>query len=165
MTALRDKYAIVGTGKSRLGQVGANSLALLEEAIKNALVEAGLTNKDIDGVVVRGADDIYSHHQMVAARLGVDASFSTSLDNGGASQILSIILAVMAIEAGLATTVVCAEMAELRPFRRSVAACVRRASPHVRIRHDPRRLRPDRHGVPRACAAQSGSRDEETDDD
>ena len=68
--AFRDKYAIVGTGKSRLGQVGANSLALLEEAIKNALVEAGLTNKDIDGVVVRGADDIYSHHQMVAARLG-----------------------------------------------------------------------------------------------
>ena len=106
-TALRDKYAIVGTGKSRLGQVGANSLALLEEAIKNALVEAGLTNKDIDGVVVRGADDIYSHHQMIAQRLGVDASFSTSLDNGGASQILSIILAVMAIEAGLATTVVC----------------------------------------------------------
>lgn len=106
-TALRDKYAIVGTGKSRLGQVGANSLALLDEAIKNALVEAGLTNKDIDGVVVRGADDIYSHHQLVAQRLGVDASFSTSLDNGGASQILSIILAVMAIEAGLASTVVC----------------------------------------------------------
>jgi acetyl-CoA acetyltransferase len=105
--ALRDKYAIVGTGKSRLGQVGMNSLALLEEAIKNALVEAGLTNKDIDGVVVRGPDDVYSHHQLVAARLGVDANFSTSLDNGGASQILSIILAVMAIEAGIATTVVC----------------------------------------------------------
>jgi len=107
MNALRDKYAIVGTGKSRLGQVGVNSLGLLEEAIKNALDEAGLTNKDVDGVVVRGADDIYSHHQQVAARLGVNASFSTSLDNGGASQILSIILAVMAIESGLATTVVC----------------------------------------------------------
>ena len=107
MNGLRDKYAIVGTGKSRLGQVGADSLSLLEEAIKNALDEAGLTNKDVDGVVVRGADDIYSHHQLVAARLGVDASFSTSLDNGGASQILSIILAVMAIESGLATTVVC----------------------------------------------------------
>src|ERR1041384_7371274 len=107
MSALRDKYAIVGTGKSRLGQGGANSLALLEEAIKNALVEAGLTHKDIDGVVVRGADDIYSHHQMVAARLGVDASLSPSLDSAVASQILSIILAVMAIEAGLATTVVC----------------------------------------------------------
>ncbi len=107
MNALRDKYAIVGTGKSRLGQVGLNSLALLEEAIKNALDDAGLTNKDVDGVVVRGPDDVYSHHQLVAARLGIDVNFSTSLDNGGASQILAIILAVMAIEAGLAATVVC----------------------------------------------------------
>jgi acetyl-CoA acetyltransferase len=107
MNALRDKYAIVGTGKSRLGQVGLNSLALLEEAIKNALDDAGLTNKDVDGVVVRGPDDVYSHHQLVAARLGIDVGFSTSLDNGGASQILAIILAVMAMEAGLATTVVC----------------------------------------------------------
>ncbi len=107
MNALRDKYAIVGTGKSRLGQVGLNSLALLEEAIKNALDDAGLTNKDVDGVVVRGPDDVYSHHQLVAARLGIDVNFSTSLDNGGASQILAVIIAVMAIEAGLATTVVC----------------------------------------------------------
>ena len=107
MNALRDKYAIVGTGKSRLGRVGLNSLALLEEAIKNALDDAGLTNKDVDGVVVRGPDDVYSHHQLVAARLGIDVGFSTSLDNGGASQILAIILAVMAMEAGLATTVVC----------------------------------------------------------
>jgi acetyl-CoA acetyltransferase len=107
MNALRDKYAIVGTGKSRLGQVGLNSLALLEEAIKNALDDAGLTNKNVDGVVVRGPDDVYSHHQLVAARLGIDVNFSTSLDNGGASQILAVILAVIAIEAGLATTVVC----------------------------------------------------------
>jgi acetyl-CoA acetyltransferase len=107
VNAFRDKYAIVGTGKSRLGQVGLNSLALLEVAIKAALDDAGLTNKDVDGVVVRGPDDVYSHHQLVAARLGIDVDFSTSLDNGGASQILAIILAVMAMEAGMATTVVC----------------------------------------------------------
>jgi acetyl-CoA acetyltransferase len=107
MNALRDKYAIVGTGKSRLGQVGANSLSLLEEAIKNALDEAGLTSKEVDGLVARGPDDVYSHHQLIAARLGIDVDFSTSLDNGGASQILSLILAVMAIEAGLASVVVC----------------------------------------------------------
>ncbi len=104
---LRDKYAIAGTGKSRLGQVGLNSLALLEEAIHNALDDAGLTARDVDGLVVRGPDDVYSHHQVIAQRLGMDMSFSTSLDNGGASQILSVILAVMAIDAGLATTVVC----------------------------------------------------------
>jgi acetyl-CoA acetyltransferase len=107
MNALRDKYAIVGTGKSRLGQVGLNSLALLEEAIKHALDDAGLTARDVDGLVVRGPDDVYSHHQVMAQRLGIDVNFSTSLDNGGASQILSIIIGIMAIEAGLATTVVC----------------------------------------------------------
>lgn len=107
MNAIRDKYAIAGTGKSRLGQVGATSLGLLEEAIKRALDDAGLKHQDIDGLVVRGPDDIYSHHQLVAQRLGIDVAFSTSLDNGGASQILAIILAVLAIEAGMATTVVC----------------------------------------------------------
>ena len=55
MNALRDKYAIVGTGKSRLGQVGANSLSLLEEAIKNALDEAVLTSKEVDGLGVRAS--------------------------------------------------------------------------------------------------------------
>ena len=107
MHPLRDKYAIAGVGNSRLGQVGLNSLALLEEAIIAALTEAGLTTRDVDGLVVRGPDDVYSHHQVMAQRLGIDVAFSTSLDNGGASQILSVILAVMAIEAGLANVVVC----------------------------------------------------------
>ena len=107
MHPLRDKYAIAGAGKSRLGQVGATSLALLEEAIRAALDDAGLQTHDVDGLVVRGPDDIYSHHQLIGARLGVNVGFSTSLDNGGASQILAVTLAVMAIEAGLATTVVC----------------------------------------------------------
>jgi acetyl-CoA acetyltransferase len=108
MHPLRDKYAIAGTGKSRLGRVpGVSALGLLEEAIKQALDEAGLTNRDVDGIICRGPDESYSHHQLVASRLGINAGFSTTLDNGGASQILAVILAVMAIEAGLATTVVC----------------------------------------------------------
>ena len=194
MNALRDKYAIVGTGKSRLGQVGLNSLALLEEAIKNALDDAGLTNKDVDGVVVRGPDDVYSHHQLVAARLGINVNFSTSLDNGGASQILAIILAVMAIEAGLGDHrrlrlrarqlvahalrrgAACTERSHsgrsaaagawpgVRPFRGGVAACLRCPTPHVRIRHDAKRFRRDRNGVSRTCAAQSRRDDEETAD-
>ncbi len=108
MHPLRDKYAIVGTGKSRLGRVpDLSALGLLEEAMKNALDEAGLTNRDIDGVICRGPDDVYAHHQEIASRLGINSAFGTSLDNGGASQILAIIIAVMAIEAGLATTVLC----------------------------------------------------------
>ena len=106
--SLRNRCAIVGVGNSRLGQVpGVSSLDLLVEAMANALDNAGLTAADIDGVISRGPDDAYCHHQLIGERLGIDASFSTTLDNGGASQILAVALAVMAIEAGLATTVLC----------------------------------------------------------
>jgi acetyl-CoA acetyltransferase len=106
--SLRDRCAIVGAGTSRLGQVpGVSSLDLTIEAIANALDDAGLQPKDIDGIICRGPDESYAHHQHVGERLGLNVRFSTSLDNGGASQILSVMLAVMAIEAGLATTVVC----------------------------------------------------------
>jgi len=106
--ALRNRCAIVGAGNSRLGQVpGVSSLDLIIEAIANALDDAGLKASDVDGIICRGPDESYSHHQLVGERLGINARFSTSLDNGGASQILSVMLAAMAIEAGLATTVVC----------------------------------------------------------
>ena len=105
---LRNRCAIAGAGNSRLGQVpGVSSLDLLIEASANALDDAGLKSSDIDGVIVRGPDDSYCHHQLAGERLGINARFSTTLDNGGASQILSVAIAVMAIEAGLATTVLC----------------------------------------------------------
>jgi acetyl-CoA acetyltransferase len=105
---LRGRCAIAGVGHSRLGQVpGVSSLDLLIEAMANALDDAGLKPSDIDGIVSRGPDDAYCHHQLIGERLGIDVRFSTTLDNGGASQILSIALAAMAIEAGLATTVLC----------------------------------------------------------
>ena len=105
---LRDTCAIVGTATSRLGKVpGTSSLDLMVEAIRNALDDAGLKASDIDGVLCRGPDDSYSHHQLVAERLGVNARFSTTLTNGGASQIMSVALAVMAIRFGMANTIVC----------------------------------------------------------
>jgi acetyl-CoA acetyltransferase len=103
---MRDKYAIVGTATSDLGRTGMDSLALLEQAMRRAIDDAGLNVSDIDGIVSRGPDDVYTHHQRMGARLGLDVRFSTSLDNGGASQILAVALACMAIDAGLATTVI-----------------------------------------------------------
>jgi acetyl-CoA acetyltransferase len=105
---LRNRCAIAGAGNSRLGKVpGVSSLDLFVEAAANALEDAGLSVRDIDGLITRGPDDAYCHHQQAGERLGLNARFSTSLDNGGASQILSVALAVMAVEAGLATTVLC----------------------------------------------------------
>jgi acetyl-CoA acetyltransferase len=104
---LRNRYAIVGVGQSEIGEVpGSTSLGLLTTAMKQAIEDAGLTNRDVDGLITRGPDDIYCHHQRMGQRLGINASFSTSTDNGGASQILSVALACMAIDAGLCETVV-----------------------------------------------------------
>ena len=105
---LRDICAIVGVGNSRLGRVpGVSSLDLILEAMRNAIDESGINPKEIDGVLCRGPDDIYTHHQEVGARLGINARFSTTVTNGGASQILSVAMAVMAIRHGLASTVIC----------------------------------------------------------
>jgi len=106
--ALRDRYAIVGIGQSRLGKVPQTSaLSLLAEAMSAAVEDAGLRKEDIDAIICRGPDDVYTHHQRMGELLGINAGFSTTLDNGGASQILSLIVAVMAIDAGLCNVALC----------------------------------------------------------
>ncbi len=104
----RGKYAIVGVGQSPIGKVpGSSALSLLAVAMKNAVEDAGLSKREIDGLISRGPNDMYCHHQRIGEILGLDVSFSTSLDNGGASQCLSVAVACMAIEAGLCHTVIC----------------------------------------------------------
>jgi acetyl-CoA acetyltransferase len=106
--SLADKYAIVGIGQSDIGELpGRSAFDLMFDAVAAASADAGISRSDIDGLICRGPDDIYCFHQRMGERLGINAGFSTTVDNGGASQILSVILAVMAIEAGLCTTVVC----------------------------------------------------------
>ncbi len=105
---LRDRYAIAGVGQSRIGKVpGASALGLLAEAMKDALEDAGLRKQDVNAIICRGPDDVYTHHQRMGEILGMNAGFSTTLDNGGASQILSVILAVLAIDAGLCDVALC----------------------------------------------------------
>jgi acetyl-CoA acetyltransferase len=105
---LRNRCAIVGAGNSVLGRVpNMDSLALLEQAAWRALTDAGLTMSDVDGIITHGPGGIYTHHQRIGERLGVNVRFSTSLDNGGASQVLAVALAVIAIDAGLCSTVIC----------------------------------------------------------
>ena len=104
----RRSAAIVGAAHSQLGEVpGSTPLGLMADAAVAAVADAGLKPTDIDGIVVRGPDDEYCFQQQLGERLGLNAAFSTSLDNGGASQTLAVILASLAIEAGLATTVLC----------------------------------------------------------
>jgi acetyl-CoA acetyltransferase len=120
------RYAIVGVGRSQIGEVpGSTALSLLAIAMKNAIADAGLERSDVDGLVSRGPDDVYCHHQRMGELLGLDVSFSTSLDSGGASQCLGVALACMAIEAGLCTTVVCGYGRDSWSRTRSPAARMR----------------------------------------
>ena len=100
--------AVVGAAHSQLGEVpGSTALGLMADAAVAAVADAGLRPSDIDGIIVRGPDDEYCFQQQLGERLGLNAAFTTSLDNGGASQTLAVVLASLAIEAGLATTVLC----------------------------------------------------------
>ncbi|MFQ5852759.1 MAG: thiolase family protein [Candidatus Binatia bacterium] len=105
--SLRCKYAIVGVGQSPLGKVpDLGPIGLFAVAAKNAIEEAGLSKTEIDGLITRGPDDIYCHHQRVGEALGMNVRYSTSTNNGGASQVLGVAMACMAIDAGLCRTVI-----------------------------------------------------------
>ncbi|MBI3078994.1 MAG: thiolase family protein [Deltaproteobacteria bacterium] len=107
-TTLKDRYAIVGVGQSPIGEVPEmDSISLLAVAMKEAIEDAGLTNREVDGLISRGPDEVYTHHQLMGQVLGINARFSTSLTSGGASQCFGVALAAMAIEAGLCEVVVC----------------------------------------------------------
>jgi acetyl-CoA acetyltransferase len=106
--SLRGKYAIAGVGQSPIGHVpDLGALDLLSLAIRAAVADAGLAPKEIDGLFTRGPDDVYCHHQRIGDILGLNVAFSTTLDNGGASQCLAVNLACAAIEAGLCEVVAC----------------------------------------------------------
>jgi acetyl-CoA acetyltransferase len=107
-TNLKDKYAVVGVGQSPIGEVPTmDSISLLAVAMKEAIEDCGLTNRDVDGIICRGPDEVYTHHQRMGNVLGINARFGTALTSGGASQCSAVALAAMAIEAGMCDTVVC----------------------------------------------------------
>jgi acetyl-CoA acetyltransferase len=110
MSNLRGKYAIVGAGETPVGKLGGKStLALHQWAIKNALEDAGLTNKDVDGLLTNQPTDDprRSYAVDVSHAVGIMPTYLTDLALGGATPIAMVQHAAMAIEAGLAHTVVC----------------------------------------------------------
>src|SRR5680860_1625820 len=107
-TMTRAGCAIVGAGTSDIGELpGVGALELQATAITAALGDAGLSPQDVDGLIVRGPDDVYCYHQRVGQRLGINPRFATTLDSGGASQAMAVGLAALAIQSGWCTTVVC----------------------------------------------------------
>jgi len=106
MNKLRDKIVVVGIGETpymRRSNRGAREMVI--EAANNALNDAGLTAKDIDGVTsgYRGAQ-LFSHGE-IAYNLGIEYRFHGNMGDSSGSNSSSFHLAAMAIEAGIANTV------------------------------------------------------------
>jgi acetyl-CoA acetyltransferase len=111
MANLSGQYAIVGVGTSRFGKLqGVSTMGFTLEASKRALEDSGLQRDDIDGVLVMMPAIMGEQHgwaARVAAYLGIEPTFSTTMDMGGATACGSVQTAAAAIDAGYCRTVLC----------------------------------------------------------
>ncbi len=110
MANLSRKCAIVGVGETAVGKrPEASTHSLHLEAIRACLQDAGISASEVDGLVTN--QPLNDAHRSYAVKLahmaGIDPRYATDLALGGATPIAMVQHAVMAIDAGMANTVVC----------------------------------------------------------
>jgi acetyl-CoA acetyltransferase len=103
--------AIVGLGMTPMSvTAGPDSFALAAEAVGAALADAGLTRADVDGMLVGSSQGVREDRLSVtlARRAGFgDLRLLEHLEIKGATAVAMVTRAVLAIEAGMARTVIC----------------------------------------------------------
>ena len=99
--------AIVGIGQTEFSkESGRSELQLACEAVKAALLDAGLTAADVDGMVTFNIDA--NEEIEVARNVGIgDLTFFTRVPHGGGAAAGTVVQAAMAVATGVASTVVC----------------------------------------------------------
>lgn len=110
MGNLRGRHAIVGVGETKVGKLpGVSTLALHVDAVKKAIDDAGLGAHEIDGLLTNQPlhDPFRTYSVVVAHAMGITPTYTMDIGLGGATPIAMAHHAAMAIEAGLATAVVC----------------------------------------------------------
>lgn len=97
---LRGKSAIVGVGQAGVGEArGFTAMEILAQAATQAVADAGLTMKDIDGLATcSSAASMWA--LPVAEYLGIRPQFIDSTMLGGSSFIAHLMPAMMALESG-----------------------------------------------------------------
>jgi len=108
MWNLRDKYAIAGIGHTDFtANSGTTVLNLALEACRDAVLDAGIDMSEVDGVVSFNFGDSVPSIA-VATGLGLPAArYAVEFSSGGNAANLIVQTAAAAIEAGLATNVLC----------------------------------------------------------
>ena len=100
--------ALSGVGYTDLRAVGQQSvLGLAVEAVERALADCGLTPHEVDGLATYGLFNDSVTSQAVATTLGMGhLTYTLDVNNGGSQPCFTVMSAAMAIEAGLAETIV-----------------------------------------------------------
>src|SRR5688500_5297708 len=103
--SLRDKYCIVGVGETEYSRgSGRSTRAMAVEAVRKAILDAGLKASEVDGMLdYQGGDSTLAPH--VAPDLGLRLNFYMDVMGGGSSTEALVGLAMGAIEAGMCKTV------------------------------------------------------------
>src|SRR5437867_10669002 len=118
-TRLRGRHAIAGIGLSRFGKLpGTSTMGFTLEAARYAIEDCGIRRDAIDGVLALMPAVMGEQHgwaSRVAAFLGITPSYCTTMDMGGATAIGMIQTAVMAVEAGFCSAVLCAFACQNNP--------------------------------------------------
>ena len=105
MKSLKDKYCIVGVGETEYSrQSGRSTRAMAVEAVRRAILDAGLTAADVDGMLSYQNNDS-TPSNWVAPDLGIRLNFYMDVLGGGSSTEALVGLAMGAIEAGMCRTV------------------------------------------------------------
>ncbi len=105
MPGLRDQYAIVGIGMTEFSRnSGRTTRALGVEAVRAAILDAGLTAADVDGMLSYHGNDSTTS-PVIAGDLGIRLDFYMDCSGGGSSTEALIGLAMGAIEVGMCKTV------------------------------------------------------------
>jgi acetyl-CoA acetyltransferase len=101
MGRLTDKYCIVGVGETAYTKnSGKTTRAMGAEAIRNAILDAGLTAAEVNGMLsYHGGDSTTSPE--IASDLGIRPDFYMDCSGGGSSTEALIGLAIGAMEVGM----------------------------------------------------------------
>jgi acetyl-CoA acetyltransferase len=99
--SLRDKGAITGVGETAYSRNSGRSVAALQmEAALAAIADAGLTPKDIDGIIAYATSGVVAED--FVTNFGIpDLRFSATTPMGGASCVAAVQCAIAAIGAGI----------------------------------------------------------------
>src|SRR6185436_11462471 len=103
---LRDRYAIVGVGETPYTRgSGRTTRALATLAVRNAIEDAGLGPRDVDGMLSYSFGNDSTSSMLVAGDLGIRLNFYMDVSGGGSSTEALVGIAIGVIEAGMCSTI------------------------------------------------------------